>query len=376
MRILMICEFSAGSCGVWNRVFNIGKSLVKLGHEVHIFSSNRVKGTKEVAQENEVLEGVNIKRFPVRFSLGENALFWKFKKELFELKPDIIDAHVYRHPHSTVIPKYARELNIPCILTTHAPFVERELRSAPLNVGVWLYDKLLAKKIWNSYTKIVAISQWEFPHLEKLGCDKEKLAYISNGVPDEFFKTEPSQKRTDIVLFLGRVAPIKDLETLIKAAKIVNRDYKKAKFFIVGPAEESYIKKLKKLIKELVLDEVVLFAKQVTDLEKKIKLINSCDLFVLPSKREGIPQVLIEAMSLGRIVITSKTRGGEELVDESRGMLFDVGNYEELAGKIVYALEAYNELGDLRERARLFAKEFAMCTIVKKTENLYKQAIA
>ena len=51
-------------------------------------------------------------------------------------------------------------------------------------------------------------------------------------------------------MFFGRISPIKSIETLIKAAKIVLKKNSKVKFFIIGPHEENYLNLLKDLIKK------------------------------------------------------------------------------------------------------------------------------
>ena len=49
MKILELCPFSAGVCGVWTRVLEESKRLSDKGHEIKVFSSNFIKGTNEIA---------------------------------------------------------------------------------------------------------------------------------------------------------------------------------------------------------------------------------------------------------------------------------------------------------------------------------------
>jgi glycosyltransferase involved in cell wall biosynthesis len=215
-KIAFICLYSYPSiCGVWSRVYNLSQMLINEGHEVHVFSTNIIKGTNEKSGSYEEYEKIKIHRFNPRISYKENLKFWNFSKELKIINPDIIIAEVYRHPHTSLALKISKELNKPCYLVTHAPFVEASLRTRFENFLVNSYDRIYGKKILNKFTKIIAITKWEIPYLLKIGISEKKICYIPNGIPEEFFK--PKQKNSSGILFLGRISPIKDLETLIFA---------------------------------------------------------------------------------------------------------------------------------------------------------------
>src|SRR3989344_5069224 len=117
-------------------------------------------------------------------------------------------------------------------------------------------------------------------------------------------------KEENKILFLGRVAKIKSLETVIKSLPSVND--KKIIFEIVGPKEEDYFLELQKLIKELKLTDRVLFSDPIYDVEEKIKKIDSCKIFILPSKSEGMPQSLVEALARGKLVIASDNKAAKD----------------------------------------------------------------
>jgi glycosyltransferase involved in cell wall biosynthesis len=330
MKILEISPFSAGICGVSARVLAEAQLLAKRGHEVHVFSSNifRGEGGKKTACEEEIINKVKIKRFPARFSFGDNTFFWDCEKEALKLHPDVIITHAYRQYYSTKAVKIAKKLNIPCFLVTHAPFLEKKLRSLRLNLAVLLYDSLVGKRILNKYTKVIAITHWEMPILEKLGVKKENIEYLPNGIPDEFFKTKPKKGKN--ILFLGRISPIKNLESLVFAMSLVKN--KKIKLDIIGPAESDYKEKLVSMIKEMNLEKKIRFYPPVFNLKEKIKLIDEHEIFVLPSKREAMPQALIEVKARGKIVISSKSEGGKEMINNNEdGFLFEIDDHHQLA---------------------------------------------
>lgn len=367
MKILELTNFSAGTCGVFARVFQESKELKKKGHEILILSSNAVKGTNELAEENELKEGIQIKRFLFKKLGGESFMSWANKGNVKDIvlnyKPDVIIAHSYRHLHTRVALKLAKQLNCKIFLVTHAPFSDNS-RSFSQKLIVKLYDLIYGKEL-NKFTKVIAITRWEMPYLDKLGVNKDKIVYIPNGLSSEFF-FQKSIKQKNKILFLGRISPIKNLEVLIKSMNLIKD--KTISLEIVGPAEKEYKIRLESLISQLNLNNIITFSPAIYDLKKKISKIDEASIFVLPSKSEAMPQSLIEAMSRGRIVIASRTMGAQEIIKDNRtGLLFDIDSSEQLAKAIEFVLDQKNKLtiNKIRENAEKQAKEYFWDKIIK-----------
>ncbi|MFA5175684.1 MAG: glycosyltransferase family 4 protein [Candidatus Nanoarchaeia archaeon] len=374
MKILEITEFSAGACGVWTRVLSESKEFIKLGHQVTVFSSNIEKGSGKTVKSEDYLDKVNIKRlkstnvfygmpkFATKIFSG-NPTSFDFKKELMELKPDVVITHLWHH-HSIKAVNLCKKLNIPCFLVTHAPFNVK--RRFPLNLATWFFNNISAvspltsgKRALKKFDKIIAVTKWEIPYLEKLGISYEKIIYIPNGIPEEYFIQKAVKPKKD-VLFLGRIAPVKDIETLLKAASLLPE----VNFDIVGPAEEDYLKKLK-------LTSNVKILKPVYNLKNKIKLIDEHTIFVLPSKREAMPQALLEAMSRGKLVISSETDGGKEIIRNGKtGLLFKIGDYQELANLIKKNIKGNKTI---QNNAKKEAKKYLWSNLVKIYQKLFEK---
>ncbi len=272
--------------------------------------------------------------------------------------------------------KIAKKLNIPCILVTHAPFLDKKLRNFRLNLAVLIYDKFIGKRILNKYSKVFAITNWEIPYLLNIGIKKEKIIYSPNGIPQEFFKNKRiKEQKTKIkkILFLGRIAPIKDIETLLKSFKLALNKENNLILDLIGPVEKDYGNKINLLVKNLDLESKVNFHEPIYNLEEKISLIDNSDVFILPSKREGMPQSLIEAMSREKIVISSNTQGGKEIINNGEnGYLFDIGNEVQLSEKILEAIKENRKNKKMKKSARKSVEKFSWEILIDKINTLIK----
>jgi GalNAc-alpha-(1->4)-GalNAc-alpha-(1->3)-diNAcBac-PP-undecaprenol alpha-1,4-N-acetyl-D-galactosaminyltransferase len=147
--------------------------------------------------------------------------------------------------------------------------------------------------------------------------------------------------------------------------KLVESDIK---LEIVGPSEEEYLDKLKSLIENLELNDKITFSLPIFDLKDKINKIDSAKIFVLPSKREAMPQSLIEAMARGKVVIASDNLGAKDLIDDGKnGYLFKIGDERGLGNKIEIALNSGDKIG---ENAKKSVSQFSWDKIIKKIEKL------
>ncbi len=360
MKIAYICNFSYPFWeGVWNNVYHLAKYMIKKGHEVHVFSSNLNPTGKNFPAFDE-FEKIKIHRFPVKRKIGSYGLFFNFEHELKKLNSDIIHCHVYRNPCAHKSLRVAKKLNKPCFLTTHAPFARK--RTTITDLFVKFYD-FFYRRLLNQYTKVIAITKWEIPYLLNFGCKKEKIKYIPNGTDKEFFIKIDKKKKNQII-YLGRISKIKNLEILTKVAKY----FPNFNFKIIGPIEKDYNLKSKSKNLEIINKKF--------DQKEEIKELQASEIYVLPSKSEGFPQTLLEAMASGKIIISSRTKGAFEIINDGKnGFIFY--NFEDLVKKIKFCLNEKNskKLLEMRKKAQNTARNFLWQDITKKTEELYKEFV-
>ena len=372
MKILELTHFSEGACGVWVRAREESIRLAKKGHEILILSSNAIKGKEGTAPREDKIGKIKIKRFPFVKLGGESFIFWRFEEEALKFSPDVIITHNYRQiptKQALMIARKLRRKGKACrvFLVTHAPFVEGNItRSFLQKLVVKFYDFFVGPMTLNKFDKILTISKWEIPYLKKLGVRKGKIVYIPNGIHEKFF-TQKKTKEENKILFLGRISIKKKLETLIEAFTFLKD--KKIKLEIIGPSEEGYSDYVRSLVRKFNLSDRIRFLDPIYDLEKKIKKMDSAKLYVLPSRVEGMPQTLIEAMARGKIVIGSDSIAIRDLIrDKENGYLFEFDNPRDLARKIDLALSENSK--KIKANAKESVKGFNWSSVIQKIEKV------
>ncbi len=378
MRILEVCPFSGGGCGVWARALAESKEFKKQGHEVVAFTSDREKGTRKRMPLEADIEGIKVKRFTgYYYPFTDNVISWfviggaqaELKRLMMDeqKRPDIIITHLL-HPHSASIARALAELKrihpgLQAYLIPHAPFNVK--RPAVLRFLTVLWKNVLGKdrKTLHAFNKVISIVPWEAQHLHAHSVSKDMILSIPNGLPEVYFDTPltKSRPRKD-VLFMGRIAPVKNIELLIAAAKKLPE----VQFTIMGPPEPAYLQKLKNSSQGL---PNVHFDSSMYDVKKAIRALDDHTIFVLPSKREAMPQVLLEAMARRKIVIASATDGGKALIQHgTNGFLFPIGDVPALVRLI-----EKNKQGKkaVQQAALATAKKYAWSTLSKRYVRLF-----
>ncbi len=150
----------------------------------------------------------------------------------------------------------------------------------------------------------------------------------------DFFK-----KNSLNIISVGRLVDQKDHITLLKAVKILSNKIK-IKLLIVGNGEQK-----EKLLHFIHDNKIRGIVKIIKFQKNPYPYISKSDLFVLPSLYEGLPNVLLEAQSLKKFIIsTDCSTGPKEILSNGKyGELFRVGNYKQLAKKINYYYKNTNK---------------------------------
>lgn len=163
------------------------------------------------------------------------------------------------------------------------------------------------------------------------GIDTDKFQ-ISSKIQDSSFK----------IITVGRISPIKDYETLIKAVEILIKDNIKLEVNIVGgiglPEDEKYLSNLQTMIREKKLEEVINFAGPVPN-KDIVNYLQSAHLFVNIGLTGSLDKAILEAMACGLPVLTCNESLLEVLGKYKKMLMYPKKDYKKLAGKIEFILK-------------------------------------
>ena len=218
---------------------------------------------------------------------------------------------------------------------------------------------------------IIAPSNGVADDLSKLGrIQRKKINVIYNPI---FLKAIEAQAREEpshpwlvpktepVFIAVGSLTEQKGFSTLLESFFLVNKQII-SRLIILG--EGPLRQELEARALELGIHKKVDFHGFI---ENPFSLMASSDVFVLSSKWEGLPNVLIQAVSLGmRIVATDCTSGPQEILDNGKfGTLVEVGNIKMLSSAMLSSLEKQHDSDYVKSRAKHFSSDTIIPQYIK-----------
>jgi len=156
-------------------------------------------------------------------------------------------------------------------------------------------------------------------------------------------------------LLIARLLKDKGIFEYIEAARIIKANYPQAIFQLLGPFDSNPSAISKKQMMEWKQEGVVDYLGETQDVRSFIKKSN---IYVLPSYREGTPRSVLEAMAMGRPVITTDAPGCRETVIEGRnGFLIPIKDIEALVKAMEYFILHSESIPQMGKCSREIAEE-------------------
>jgi glycosyltransferase involved in cell wall biosynthesis len=213
---------------------------------------------------------------------------------------------------------------VPLLLTEHGVYLrERYLgyRTGPYRWPVKAlilgFFRLLAEETYRRAALITPGNRYNRLWEEQGGADPAAIRTVYNGVDPAAFPPAGPEPATPTLSWAGRVDPIKDLETLIRAFALVRAELPGARLRLFGGTPrggEAYRERCAALAAELGHADAVTFEGRVDDIKDAYAAGN---VVMLSSISEGFPFTLIEAMSCGRATVSTDVGGVREAVGDT-----------------------------------------------------------
>jgi glycosyltransferase involved in cell wall biosynthesis len=392
MNILQLAiRFPPAPGGAETHVLSVAEGLQQRGHAVKVYTTDLYTEMpfKKLEPGYEEATKLPVKRFKA-YTMGNEmhyVLIPRMLPAVMRAKADIFHAHSYGyfHVNATAMARKFRET--PFIITPHfhprwsmwGGDRRKKLR--------WFYDRLFGKNMLAAADIVIGVSGHEMELIQEVGVDKSKIRIIPNGIHMSRFSPLPAggmfrqhfkiDAEESLILYVGRIASNKGLDTLIRSLPQVLEEVPNAQLAIVGQ-DEGLKDELTELAKSLKVEGHILFTGHITDDMLFRSSFAACDVFVLPSEYEAFGIVLLEAMACEKPCIGTRVGGVPEVIEDGKtGLIVEYKDADTLGMSIIALLQdedKSHEMGKLgRQRV---IDNFTWDIVVDKIEKVYEEVLA
>lgn len=371
MRVLLAIEACGG--GVGRHVIDLATGLTGRGHDVSLFySTNRAEDSFMAALQ--FMPKLTKREIPMGRAVGfhDYKAYRCMREMLAEAGPfDIV------HGHSSKAGALLRLAvgagDAARVYTPHAPITMDPERSM---MGRLLYgaaERALSRRC----ERIICVSAAERDHLVSLGIPAEKLRVVQNGIKPlaEFQRDDVRQRlglgdNTVCFGFVGRISHQKAVNRIISAFAMAHGRMSDVHLVIVGEGPLS--EDMRSLVHRFGLQREVTFTGAAVGTE----MMAAFDTFVLASRYEGLPYVLIEAAASGLPIVCTDVGGARDIVDDAEnGYVLAEQDVELLADRLL-KLARRPELRDsMALRSLEIAADFTVDRMVDDTIRVYEELL-
>jgi len=364
--------------------YYLPRELAKLNNDITVISSKKVKRITELTIDN-----FRVIYIPTWFSLHSQSYHFfrprevsNIHKIIKEISPEVVYCYLLFSPLPLLFMKYERMFNYKIVgnIVTQ----EYSLSSIINKIG-FSFFKIIINQYVKNKVKLVFAKTNEVKDLliRVYDIPPEKICIMPLGADPDLFKFNPVARgrirallglsREDIVVvYSGKINPIKEIGILIKALAPIIKKNDKVKLLIIGEGDPLYIAYLKKLILKLKISNNVIFNSWVhrTVLPD---FYSASDIAVWP----GLSSIsIVEAASTGLPVIIKQSPIEKYALENNNGFIFERGNIEDLRKYLkilIYDEELRKEMGN---KSRLLVEQkLNWRAIAKRYLNVFMQIL-
>jgi glycosyltransferase involved in cell wall biosynthesis len=313
--------------------------------------------------------GIPILHLPVTSFRNYTALAGAVKLRSYLRKNHIQVVHAFDTPTSIYAVPLGRLFGVPAVVSNHCYF--RDLVPPPNYHGLRIVDRLAHRIVVNSFAlREHLIRDYAIP--------QDRIFVSHNGVEtDQFFPAaEPRPSFLDgASLVIGSLCVLREekrLDVLLKAFARLQPIDPRMRLLIVGDGDMR--EKWMALRDALGLQQSCHFELTTTGVPRWLRCM---DIFVLPSRSEGFPNTVLEAMACGCAVAASKVGGVPELIDHGRnGLLFAPADEDDLKAQLEILIgNAHQRLQMGAAAAAHAAGRFSMEITARRVEAFYESLL-
>lgn len=301
MKIIHVVEWvGRKGGGLSTGVLPLSSELTKIG------CNSKVVGAKHKSDDSTFIPNVH------SFNVIDGGLFGYspgIKKYLLSSDVDIIHIHGLWKFSSYIACKVAKKKKIPWVVSTHGMLTKYSLKRSKLKKSIAF--SLYVKNILQHAAVIHVMNRDEENYIRSLGINVS-IEIVPNGIQIHPFSCNGCNslsrisKGRKVILYLGRIHPIKGLDILLEAwSKLNEKYYREICLVIAGWGEKNHLSEFKRSLLKYNSSNSVFYIGPQFDNDKH-EVYCQADAFILPSLSEGSPVSVLEAWSYSLPVIISE----------------------------------------------------------------------
>ena len=378
-------------------VSELAENLVQKGHNVIVFTtnSNLTEILDVPVNQPLLLDGVEVWYFklksllPFPFSMipyfSKSIGFFYSPKMAKELKKiistvDIIHTHLPFIYPTYIASKIAFANNIPLFYHQRGIFDPARLNFRSLKKR--LYIKLIERSILRNATTLIALTKAEIVSYKRICPENNNIVEIPNGIDVNRYFTKPSIEKVldldnniPVILFLGRLHPIKGADKLLDAFIEISHNFPDTVLVMAGPDEFNIENELKAKAQQFSNKDKIIFTGMI-DGDQKKNILARADIFCLPSDAEGFSIAILEAMASATAVLISPGCHFEKVEESYAGRIVEanVNDLIKVLSEMLLNLDIVKEMG--KNGRELVSSEYTWDSITDKMINTYIEGIA
>jgi len=372
MRVLFVQPYISFSGIVSD---NLPGQLARRGHDVIVltYARDKKKARSLLKEEKVHFDLADAISISIPNLVTEFPYFLFLEKEIKKTQPDIV--HINNLAFLTTVQSVmiTTRLHGKSIVHVHGVFADR---GSLLNFAQKAYIHTIGQFIFSKADKIICLTTDDAITINKWGCPWKKIRIIPNGVDIDRFS--PSGDETsNLLLWCGRLVREKGLQYLIEALRIIVKEEEHPETKLVIAGDGPLLPKIQESVRKCDLATNITLMDRVPHREMPA-LMNKASIHVLPSLKEGMPYVLLEAMACGKPVIGSNISGIKDIITHGKnGILVPPRDPEALANAILTLLGDRNLRRTIGQNAReLMTRRYSWDTITARVEKVYEETLA
>ena len=380
--------------GTGSYVYYLSNELLKNDYKIHVITGSNQTQDKQVNPQLDV-SFLKIPKMPiVKSFLLAGTSHRKLSSIRKTANIDITHPQLPLTPSFAVPPNFGKTL----VCTVHSTWKgEAEaIRSEPYSrlnanekflVSFNWFLRIFEESMLHRARKIIAVSdftKWELTNYYNI--PENKIRVIHNGVDINKFKPAEDKRKIkaelgfnpdDIaIVSVGRLYARKGLFTLIESIPAIIKRFPNAKFIISGKGQSYEMHKLVAHAEKLNVKNSIIFTGYYPD-GKLPKLYQAADIFAFSTFYEHHPFAVLEALSTGLPVVTTRVGGiPESITDGKNGFMCQPFNSKEFSERILHLLENPKEADEMGQKARrTIVEQLDWRIVVKDAMAVYEEAL-